>query len=243
MTNQGIRLALLMTILILPFKGLSQGTDYRFSEPVAGFLDPVFGVDQRLVSGSFYYGPRQGSITGNVYFIDEAWKEGSVTIGNLTFNNLNLKYDIERNKIVLKFNDINNAVLQISLNQENIDNFVMNGRLFVPFPGTNQNDTVKFCEVIASGEINYLILKTKILMLSNGGQTDYTYREYIKQLLQINGQLIPFKTRRSFFNLYPEHKQEMRKYIRSQGLCLSRNRINDRGAMVTYCNQLISGQH
>lgn len=244
MIHHGTRLTLafLMTILILPFKGFSQGADYRLSEPVVGLLDPVYGVDQRLVSGSFYYGPRRGSISGYAYFIDQAWKKGSVTIGNLTYDNLDLKYDIEKNMIVLKYSAINGSVMRISLKKENIDNFVMNGRLFVPYTWTHQYDTAKFCEVVASGEMNYLILKTKTLMLSNGGLTDYIYREHIKQFLQINNQLIPFKTRRNIYHLYPEHKQELRRYLRSEGLDPRKNRISDREAMVKYCNQLISGQ-
>lgn len=245
MTNHGTRftLVLLMTILMLPFKVLSQGINYRLSEPVIRLLDPVYGVDQRLISGSLYNGPRRGSITGYAYFIDEAWKKGSVTIGNLTYDNLDLKYDIEKNKIVLKFTNINSSVMQISLKKENIDNFVMNGRLFVPYPGTHEYDTAKFCEVVVSGEMNYLILKTKVLFPLNGGTTDYIYIEYIKQFLLINNQLIPFKTRRSIYNLYPEHKQELRKYLRSQGIDPMKNRINDRKAMIKYCNQLISGQN
>jgi len=245
MTNHMIRftLVLLMTILILPFKVLSQETNYRLSESVVGLLDPVYGVDQRLVSGSLYNGPRRGSITGYAYFIDEAWKKGSVTIGNLTYDNLDLKYDIEKNKIVLKFTNINSSVLQISLKKENIHNFVMNGRLFVPYPGIHEYDTAKFCELVVSGEMNYLILKTKVLMLLNGGRSDYIYREYIKQFLLINNQLIPFKTRRNIYNLYPQHKQELRRYLRSQGLVPMKNRINDRKAMIKYCNQLISGQN
>ena len=123
MTNHVTRftLVLLMTILILPFKVLSQGTNYRLSEPVVGLLDPVYGVDQRLVSGSFYHGPRRGSITGYAYFIDEAWKKGSVTIGNLTYDNLDLKYDIEKNKLVLKFANIQGSVVHISLKKDNIN--------------------------------------------------------------------------------------------------------------------------
>ncbi len=245
MTNHWTRLTLvlLITMLILPFKVLSQGTIYRLSEPVFGLLDPVYGVDQRLISGSIYYGPWRGSITGYAYYIDEAWKKGSVTTGKLTYNNLDLKYDIEKNKIILKFTNINGSVSQISLRKQNIDNFVMDGRLFVPYPGTHKYGAEKFCELIASGEINYLILKTKAFTLSNGGSTDYIYKEYIKQFLQINNQLIPFKTRRNIYNLYPEHKQELRRYLRSQRLEPIKNRIDDRKAMVKYCNQLISGQN
>lgn len=235
--------AILTLIFILSYTSLSQGIDDRTSEQVFGLLDPVFGVDQRLVSGSYYYGPSRGSISGNPYFIDETWKRGSVTIGNRTYADLDLKYDIEMNQIVLKFTNIDNAALQISLRSENINRFVMNNRLFIPFPEINEEGLIQFCEVIIAGEISYYILKYKTLMLSRGGTTDYIYQEYAKQFLQINNRLIPFKTRRIIYNLYPEHKQKLKSYLRSQGLIPGRNRINDRKAMVEYCNQLVSDQN
>ncbi len=245
MTKPGIKLTLLLlaSILILQYKGLCQGTNSQLSKPVTGFLDPVYGVDQRLISGTFYYGPPRGSISGSAYFIDESWKKGTVTIGKLSYHDLDLKYDIEKNKIVLKFANIQGAVWQISLKKDNINNFVMNGRLFVPFPGSNKYDTAKFCEVIVSGEINYIILKSKFLTILKGGITDYEYKEYIKQFLYINNQLIPFRSRRVIYHLYPEHKQELKRYLRSQRLYPMKNRIRDREAMIKYCNQLISDQN
>ena len=120
-------LILLVIMLLVPFKGSSQETALLLSEYVAELLDPVYGVDQSLISGSVYYGPRKGSISGHAYFIDESWKEGSVTIGKHSYHNLDLMYDIEKNKIILKFININGSVAQISLNKENIDNFGLTG--------------------------------------------------------------------------------------------------------------------
>jgi hypothetical protein len=233
----------LTLIFILSYKSLSQEIDDQTSSQVFGLLDPVFGTDQRLVSGSYYYGPRRGSIAGNPYFIDETWKKGSVTIGNRIYANLDLKYDIEMNQVILKLTNINNAVLQISLRSESINRFVMNNRLFIPYPGINEQGIIQFCEVIVTGEMHYLILKNKKLMLSRGGITDYIYQEYIKQFLLVDNRLIPFKSRRTIYNLYPEHRQTLKRYLRSQGSIPGRNRINDRKAMVEYCNQLVTEQN
>ncbi len=234
--------ALLTLIFILSYTSLSQQIDAPSSLQVFGLLDPVFGVDQRLVSGSYYYGPNTSSISGNPYYIDETWKRGSVTIGNLTYDTLDLKYDIERDQLVLKFTNVHHAIIQISLITENINRFVMNDRLFIPYPGIHKQGSIQFCEVVVSGEINYLVLKNKILMLSKGGVADFMYQEYVKQFLLVNDRLIPFK-RPVLFNLYPEHKQELKRYLRSQGLYLGRKRINDRKAIVEYCNRLVTEQN
>lgn len=245
MIDRGIHLfvALLSLMIMLPLKSSSQKVGDQVSQQLFELLDPVFGVDQRLVSGSYYYGPGRGSISGNPFFIDENWKRGSVTLGNHTYDTLDLKYDIERNQVVLKFANTHQALLQISLRTENINRFVMNDRLFIPFPDNNEEGMIQFCEVLVTGEISYYLLKNKVLMLSRGGLTDYIYQEYAKQYLEINDRLIPFKTQRTLYNLYPEHKQQMKRYIHSQGLQPGKRKINDRKALVEYCNQLITGQN
>ena len=234
-------LVLLIVTLTIPVKCLSQETIALSSEQVSEFFDQIYGVDQRLVSGSFYYGPQRGSIMGNAFFIDETWKKGSVSLDDITYENLDLKYDIIKNLVVLKFKSLNHSELQISLKNEEIDTFRMDNRIFVPLPVDSINNSNRFCELIVSGEINYFIQKRKVLQLSNGGAYDFEYQEYIQQYIQIDDQLVPFKGWHMIYRLLPEIKQDLRKFIRSEGLIPGKNRIDERKIMIEHCNKLLSG--
>lgn len=234
---------LVLIILLIPAKLDAQKINQQISEPVAGVLDPVYGVDQRLVSGTIYSGAKRGSIEGHPYAIDESWKPGSVLIDSILFMDLELKYDIEQNSVILRYENIDGAIIQLALKKEEIVNFTLNNRKFVPYPGSSLFDTTKYCEVITEGEIDYLVLRSKLLMLSNGAAiTRYVYREAVKQLLVIDGDIINFKSKRDIYKLYPQHKPEIKRFIRDEGLSPRKSNIADRSLLVSFCNQLISGE-
>jgi hypothetical protein len=232
-------LSVLFAFLAIPFTSFSQSANTLSSEQVFEFLDPVYGVDQRLVSGSYYYGPRKGLILGHAFFIDETWKKGSVSLDNISYENLDLKYDIVQNQVVLKFKNLNHSEFMISLQKENIDTFWMDNRVFVPFLADTSNNSKRFCELMAIGEVNYLISKRKVFQLVNGSTYDFEYQEYILQYLQINNQWIPFNRWRKIFHLFPDIKQDLKKFIRSEGLILWKKKIDERKVMIEYCNKLL----
>jgi len=232
-------ISLLIILLYGPFQGLSQHIKDPTSEQITDFFDQVYGVDQRLVSGYFYYGPRKGSINGHAYFMDDTWKKGSISTDNRVYKNVDLKYDIESNQVILKYQSLNHSEQQIAIQKEHIDTFWMNDRTFVPFPDYRPDSSIIFCELLVSGEIDFLVLKRKILQLTNGGTNDFEYQEYVNQYLRIEDQLIQFKGERMIYRLFPQVKRELRKFKKSEGLILWRSKIHDRKIMIEHCNMLL----
>ena len=105
MTRYWIRLSagfLILVLFAIP-NIYGQSNNNHESTEIYNIYNQVYGVDHRLVSGSFYYGPKRGSITGHPFLINNEWKQGSVTSGNLNFKNLWLKFDIETNKLILRY--------------------------------------------------------------------------------------------------------------------------------------------
>lgn len=238
------RTIIIYSVIILFFlfstSSFSQEIDKKMSVQTFEFADPIYGVDQRLVSGEFYSGAINSAIIGHPYFFDKEWKIGSVEFDKIIYENLLLKYDIEKNSIILSFTNINGSSFQISLKKNLITSFTMDNYIFVQHPGTNEYDTAWFSELLTDGEISYLVLRKKALTLNQGsGSRGYYYKENVKQYLYINGDLMPFRTKKSLFRLFPVHKQEIRKFLRSAKLSPTKKRIADRAAMIRYVNELI----
>lgn len=225
---------------------ISAQPDYDLSDSqiLYSYFDEVYGADEKLVSGPFYYGAITGSIEGHPYFIDEEWKPGYVKIGDIRYDNLLLKYDINIDKVILKYIASNSASFQVGLRSGNITRFTMGDHTFIPYPEVKDSTTVPFAELLSDGEIKYLLVRKKFLMLTNGsGMTDYTYKETVKQYFYRNNELIPFKGRRTLLELYPELKTELKQYARKKGLELRPKKTDDRAEWVNYCNYLLkSGQ-
>lgn len=234
--------SMILILLFLPLAVSAQGTTLTISEQTHYHLDPVYGVDQRLVSGPLYNRILPGAVQGNQYFIDEGWKTGSVEFEDVTFENLNLKYDIEENRIILLFTHANGPKMQIALENTAIESLTLDGRRLIPFPGNGETATTRFCEELVGGKLSYLVLRSKVMRLqSSPGDNDYYFDESLTQWLHNDSLLIPFRSKRSIFKLYPEHKHEMKQYIRSANIYPSPWRMDDRVALVRFCNTLLTG--
>lgn len=229
---------------LIPQYGNSQSSKTSISDLPAEFYDQVFGVDQRIVSGPYYNNFRNIRIDGHPFYINNEWNKGTVKINDLIFEDLLLKYDVEKNEIILRFININYSSLLITLRKSLINRFTLGERVFIPYPGSNIYDTTKFCEVLATGPVSYLMLKAKQPKVSsNTGSKDYYYQETVKQFIQIDDRIEPFRTRRKLFKLYPQHKNEIKRFIRRERLQPYKKRTEDRAAMIMYCNKLIEEQN
>lgn len=237
------RINLILPFLILfPSKYiLSQNINSPVpSDTVRLELDKLFGADQRLVNGDFYYVASSGSIGGHPYFFDEKWKEGNVTIGGIKYNNLLLKFDIASNNIVLKTHILDNSIIQFSLKKEKISEFSMDSAKFIRFPDEDNSKEIIFAQLCAEGSVDYLLVKNKKLVLTNNLFSDFMYEEDYQNYLRYKGQLIKFKNRKTLFNLFPEIKPAMKKYLNQNNLSTGRKDTQNITMLVNFCNSLLS---
>jgi hypothetical protein len=234
--------SMILILLFLPLAVSAQQTTSTISGQTLQHLDPVYGVDQRLVSGPLYNRILPGSVLGNPYFIDEEWKKGSVEFEDAVFENLSLRYDIEVNRIVLQFTSVHGSNMQIALENTAIKSMTIDGRRLVPFPGKIGTDTTLFCEELAGGKLAYLVLRSKEMAVQNGtGYRGYYYKENVSQWLLSDSLLLPFRSKKNIYRLYPEQRQEIRKYLRAEKIYPSRWRMDDREALIRFCNTLLTG--
>ena len=201
-------------------------------------LDKIYGLDQRLVSGKSYTGELQGSIIGHPYWIDSSWKTGSVTINGITFNNLLLRFDISEDILVLNTSNLNAQTIQVCLDMDAISEFSLGDNKFIAFPVQDDSGKAVFCQVCAEGKLSYLVTRNKKLSISSESTTDYKYEEQVNNYLLYEGRLIKYKGKRTIYKLFPELKQEIRKFSYQNALTIPRKNIVNRAILVEYCNSL-----
>lgn len=200
------------------------------------YIDGIYGADQRLVSGDYYYEPSYNNddIDGHPFLIDGEWKDGTVVIEGVEFDNLRLRYDLAIQKVILQYTDISLAKYQIILKNEHIDSFKIDKRRFCTMPNKN----VRFCEIMSEGHIDYIIFRSKEKMVSSFSVTkQYEYSASNWQYLRIDGELIPFK-RNTLYKLFPALKREIKQFTKKHKLFMNKNDFMDRKLIVDYCNTL-----
>ena len=210
---------------------------------LAEYLDEVYGADERLITGPFYYGAKRGSILGHPYFSDEEWKNGTIMIGETLFENLSLNYDILLNKVIVRFMTLTYTDYQVAVRCSNIKKMSIGGDTFVPLPQVADSALMPLARLLSDGEVQYLITKKKYLSPSNGtGMKDYSYRENSRQYLYYNSELISFRTRGSLLALFPELKSELKQYARDKKLKPGAKHYEDRAIWVDHCNYLLKSR-
>jgi hypothetical protein len=236
-------LLLILAVMVFNLPAASQeGANQKPSLLVSQYFDNLYGADERLITGPFYYGPTRGSIQGHPYYYDDLWKEGTIETKDDLFTGLQLKYDNYLNKIILMYTSTDNAVYQVGLRPGNIVRATIGGNEFIPLPGYTDSINTPVAELISDGEVQYLVTRLKTLQITNGsGSSDYVYKENLSQYIFYNGILTPFKGRNSLFRLFPELKEELKRFIRMSNIYPTRKNIAARGNLIDYCNTLLSG--
>ncbi|MFO7851794.1 MAG: hypothetical protein ACQETA_09545 [Bacteroidota bacterium] len=209
------------------------------SSQIRSIFENASGPDSRLVSGKLYLGARQGSVTGNPYYLDENWKTGYVIIDSLVFDGLLLKYDILENKLVLNTISISNSEILLCLNLEKTKRFGIDGRNFIPFPREKDSPGRWFAESVVEDTLSYLILKKKELQV-DAGAVDFSYKTDENPYLLYNNELFKFNSRRTLFRLFPHLKDDLKEFIRQENLALIKKRPENLGRLTEYCNTLLN---
>ncbi len=210
------------------------------SADISAYFDRVYGVDPGLVSGDFYYGPARGSISGHPFFLNENWKNGYVVCDGKKYTDLQLKYDIYLNRVILMYLSRDNSTTQIQMRSDLIDEFEMDGRKFTRFPGSSDTGKIVFCEMMATGSLSYMVTKAKELDITSGSALNqFEYTLNIKQYIMYDQQLTPLRGMRTVYRIFPDKKKIIRRYIIDNGLSPNGKNVEDRAKVIRFCNNLI----
>lgn len=209
------------------------------SKEIKEYFDNIYKTDPRLISGDFYQTPRMSKSFGHPYFINWDWKEGSVVLDGIQFDSLLLRYDISSNEIILNTRNFTSSYLQLILKRDHISTFKMGDHMFRPFPGKPLANGLFFCEVLAEGEIDFLLLRSKKMTVTVGGMEDQTYQTNQSEYVFINESLSKYHGRRTLFKLFPELKAEIRDFIKTNRLKYRRLKLDEHVKLINHCNSLL----
>lgn len=201
--------------------------------------DPVYGFDQLLYNGKvYYYYPLPGT-AGTQYLFDTFDSLGSITVRGVTFNNINLNYDIYNQHLILKYkNDIGSQSL-IEISYAWLEKASFHGSDFITL--TRPNSTKRLYQVIGSGPEKILYYRSKELLVDNMKSTKNHYFTSGRKDMYVmtGGTLLLFKSNRDYIKSFNQSRQPLIKTY------LHKNKINVKSAsdmimtdLINYCNRI-----
>jgi hypothetical protein len=203
------------------------------------FFDQLYGADYNLINGRRYVN-LYPTAAGHPFLGEDKFYRGNIVINNISYTNVDIKYDICNQKIHLQYPYFSGNTDKIILVEEFIYGFEIDGRLFrkYTFPETGP----RFYQVVSQGNIYCLYHWKKELLKGLSGQSFFTYSpEKHLSYLVIDNKLSPFNRRQSFLKLLPrKYNKDIKLYLRSNQIWIRDASDIQIRHLMDYCNLLIS---
>ena len=183
-------------------------------------MDHAYGPDQSLINGLQFY-DRYLGVMGHPYLWEDRFREGSVTIGGMKHEGLELKYDLVEQEVVVKYTGGDGLINLVVTVPEHLEAFSVGPVLFrrLRINGTEG----RFYQVVPTDHFDGYIHWEKKRVMINGNTR---YREKCTDaaghyLLWVDGEWRSYRNRRSFLRCFPvDWRREIRATLRSQNVQL-----------------------
>lgn len=204
---------LLLAIWVLPFVdicGQSVALD-RFID----CIELQYGPDDLLMNGRPYQ-PGSLSAEGHPYFQTEEWKPGTVYLNGRPYAADYLKYNVANQQLAIKHERLNGTQQKVVASELLVDSFQIAGHLFVNQSLILPEEKDKgYLEKIFESQLSFFRLRRKVLSAPSNSQP-YGKFSSLKDVfyLLIDGQVHKVTKRRDFLACFPEHKPQVKKYMK-----------------------------
>ena len=204
-------------ILLISCSAYCQLEQTEFKIPT-DFYDSIIGLPNTGLYKGLVYGEKYRTINEKTqFFIQDMFFDGAVFYDNQLYKNLNLKYDIFRDKVLLKTDLASHKGLTLELLNDYLDFFEIDGRKFVrlPFKNSGEIDQPGFYEESVSN--SYFAFYTKHRK-EKIDRTDRAliYQEFSKvrsvSVLYYNGMYYPINSKRDITLVFPDLKKEISEF-------------------------------
>ncbi len=231
----------LLTLFVLTAEAQESYQQNNDFLQVKDFFDQSYGEDFNLRSGK-QYTHHYFDVTGHQFFFSELYRKGNLTIRGNKYEGVSINYDIYNQLLVLQHTDYIGRTELLQLNEEFIETFTLDDKLFVrmTFPETG----TRFFQVIRSGKLACLSYWEKALVYSSLSMTNqYKFNKQLRRTYLLdNNQLRSFKTKSSFIKLFQkEYRREIKVYLRREKIKFWQLSDENIIRVLEFCNGIEAG--
>ena len=176
----------------------------------------------RILFQSFIYNGQEYvdydlKINGDPYFEDEYYEKGTLTFDGRFFDSIDLKYDINKQLLILRYYDNRGYKKDIILQNEKIEAFDLFGHHFIHIRDTSDYKDLEpgLYDILYKQDFTILSKRKKIYVEEIEGRI-IKKNFYIKDQFYVDkgNQIYTVKNKRSCLNVFNDRKKELQKYIK-----------------------------
>jgi len=171
--------------------------------------------EKKLLLNGRIWRNEYSKVTGDQFFLTSTYLKGSVIYDGRRFDNLDLKYDIHNDELLLRIE----SYPVISMNKEMVDSFSLNfeNRNYnIINAGTDTSGVLSgYVNVLYDGPSSLYVKYTKkIQPLAVDGKYDLFFQEH-HVYLRKGSDIVPVEGKRKLLNLLEDKKEEVRDWLKS----------------------------
>ncbi len=203
---------------------------------VVMWYNQAVGVNSPLYKGKEYldYNFR---IEGNQYFQSDLWQKGSVFYEGQFYQDVTMKYDIANKVVIL---DHAQLPVPITLESSSVEHFSLLGHHFIRLVADTTNAAVStgFYDLLYDGNTQFLINREKVLRDEiDDRKLRFWFEEKDTYFIRKEGAYYKVKSKKSVLNVFPNHKKEIRKFLKKNKIKYRKQREEAIYLMVKYYDQ------
>lgn len=220
--NKGF-LVIFICFQLLPFF-LKSGQSQSNNSHALSLIDStqkIYGSSDLLVNGTVYYQPNRQAL-GNPFLFSSEFMESTVYTRGVTFEDVEVNYDIVNQKLILLNEIPNGSRLHISLSDILIDSFLLKDYLYINPKKLNLSSYYSYMMLINNDQY-YLLIGYKKEFINRFSQSNpYGKFSDKKQTLFLvsNGIQQRINSKKAFLNTFPSARKSISTYLRKHKIKL-----------------------
>jgi len=210
--------------------------------PVTGLEMTVYDnldtLDNQVLYNGKLWRNIYSRIKGDPFLFSDEFLKGTVTIGSKTFYKVDIKYDIYNDELVT----LSDKGFIIQVNKEVIDAFSFRWQErdfnFLKMGSDSLKNPNGFVNLLAGGEVSLFVKYRKdVTYLAVDNKYDQ-FNQMHRIYLMKDGETHFVNSKKELLNLLNDRKQEIRSFINSNNLKVSRNNPESFRSVVEFYNDL-----
>jgi hypothetical protein len=178
--------------------------------------------DKQLLLNGRVWRNQYSKAFGDQFFLTNSFLKGSVTFNGRRFNNLDLRYDIINDELILSIE----SYPLILMNKEMVDSFSLvfeNRNYHIINAGNDTSNVLKgYVNILYDGPTTMYVKYTKkIQPMAVDGRYDLFVQEH-RIYIRKGTEITPVRGKRKFLDILKDKKKEIRYYMKSNRLKFSR---------------------
>ncbi len=200
-----------------------------------------YGIDDLLVNGRKYV-PAHGNAKGHPYFIEPDWVTGTLVIKEKTYKDVEFKYNIDLDKIILRAEVTRGGLVYVLLNDDFVTSFIIGEHYFINSSQLLLADNSGYFELVFEGEHTLLIKHHKSFISEfsqNAPLGRFSDLNSIKYIY-CDGMLYKIPNIKSFLMYFKPFRKEIKKYMKQEKIKYKKANNFELHHFLKYCNEISS---